>query len=66
VLEAGHFLVLSDSMSFSAVSLHRLYIKRREAWECTCMSHPMDFAENPTQRLHIKIGILAFRANSKT
>jgi len=26
----------------------------------------MDFAENPTWRFHIEIGILAFRGNSKT
>ena len=66
VLEAGRFLVLSDSMSLAAVPSHRLYIKRREARERACTSHPVDFAENPTRRLHIKIGILAFRGNSKT
>jgi len=26
----------------------------------------MDFAENTTRRLHIEIGILAFRGNGKT
>jgi len=55
VLEAGVFWCYQTHVVRCAVRRGR-----------ACTSHPMDFAGNPTRRLHTEMGILAFRGDIKT